>query len=374
VNSQRVEFLTYLFLLNSIEGLGPTKILNLIHKFETPNNIFECSFNQLIKVEGINKNLAERILSAKPKVSSNFDSYQKELDKINNNNCEVITYFDDDYPKILRNIYYPPIILYLKGSIEDIDSNAIAIVGTRTPTQYGKMAAEKFSRELCAQKITVISGLARGIDSVAHRAALKSGGRTIAVIGSGLDVIYPPENKNIFEEIVGSGAVISEYSLGTKPDAQNFPKRNRIISGLSLGSLIIETKMSGGALLTAKYALDQNREVFALPGNINQKQSEGTNILIQRGEAKLVTKSEDILEELKLKLKPEIGVNIPKPSFNLNIFEEKVLEILNSEGIHIDVISDRSGLNTSDCLVNLLSLEFKGAVRQLPGKVFAKVY
>ncbi len=374
MNAERVKFLSYIFLLDSIEGLGPIKILNLVRRFKSPQNIFESSFNELIKSDGINKNLADRIISSKRKLNSLSDEYHELIERIINSNTHLITYFDEEYPKILRNIYYPPLILYLKGSLLDKDSNAVAIVGTRTPTQYGKSAAEKFARELSSQNITIVSGLARGIDSVSHRSTLNSGGRTIAVIGSGLDVIYPPENKKIFEEIIESGAVISEYPLGTKPDAQNFPRRNRIISGLSLGSLIIETNLNGGALLTAKYALDQNREVFALPGNINQKQSAGTNLLIQRGEAKLVTKTEDILEELKLKLKPEIGINIPKPNFDLNIFEQKILDVLDTERLHIDIIADKSGLSTSDCLVNLLSLEFKGAVRQLPGKVFAKAY
>ncbi len=374
MNAERVKFLSYIFLLDSIEGLGPIKILNLVRRFKSPQNIFESSFNELIKTDGINKNLADRIISSKRKLNSLSDEYHELIERIINSNTHLITYFDEEYPKILRNIYYPPLILYLKGSLLDKDSNAVAIVGTRTPTQYGKSAAEKFARELSSQNITIVSGLARGIDSVSHRSTLNSGGRTIAVIGSGLDVIYPPENKKIFEEIIESGAVISEYPLGTKPDAQNFPRRNRIISGLSLGSLIIETNLNGGALLTAKYALDQNREVFALPGNINQKQSAGTNLLIQRGEAKLVTKTEDILEELKLKLKPEIGINIPKPNFDLNIFEQKILDVLDTERLHIDIIADKSGLSTSDCLVNLLSLEFKGAVRQLPGKVFSKAY
>jgi DNA processing protein len=213
--------------------------------------------------------------------------------------------------------------------------------------------------------------MARGIDSISHNSAIKSGGRTIAVIGSGLDVIYPPENKKLFEKIVEAGAVISEFPLGTKPDAQNFPKRNRIISGLSLGVIIIETGITGGAMQTAAFALDQNREVFALPGNVGVKQADGTNLLIQRSEAELIRSAEDVILELELKLKPVLGKNIPKQQIDLSLFEEKILNVLNSEPLQIDKIASLTNSSTSDCLVNLLSLEFKGLVKQLPGKMFA---
>jgi len=213
--------------------------------------------------------------------------------------------------------------------------------------------------------------MARGIDSIAHKATLKAGKRTIAIIGSGLDVIYPPENKKLFDEISENGLIISEYELGMKPNAENFPKRNRIISGLSLGCIVVETGIAGGAMQTASFALDQNREVFAVPGNLNVKQSEGTNLLIQRGEAKLIRNSEDVLLELELKLKPIIGKNIQKPKIEMNLFEEKIISVLKNEPVQIDVIALSTNLNTSDCLVHLLSLEFKGLVKQLPGKMFA---
>jgi DNA processing protein len=241
------------------------------------------------------------------------------------------------------------------------------------PTSYGRIQAEKLASELIEQNITVTSGLARGIDSIAHRAALKKNGRTIAVTGSGLDVIYPPENKKLFDEIAEKGVVVSEYKLGTKPDAQNFPKRNRIISGLSLGSIIVETGITGGAMQTASYALDQNREVFAVPGNIGVRQSEGTNLLIQKGEAKLIRNAEDALVELELKLKPILGKNIPKDNIELNLFEEKIVASLNNEPMQIDRIAISTSLTTSDCLVHLLSLEFKGMVKQLPGKMFVLI-
>lgn len=199
------------------------------------------------------------------------------------------------------------------------------MVGTRQPTNYGKIQAERLAADLSNQNITIISGLARGIDSISHSAVLKNNGRTIAIVGSGLDVIYPPENKKLFEAISEQGAVISEFKLGTKPDAQNFPRRNRIISGMSLGCIVVETRIEGGAMQTAAFALDQDREVFAVPGNLGVKQSEGTNYLIQKGEAKLIRSAEDVLIELELKLKPVLGKNIPKQQIGLSLFEEKYL-------------------------------------------------
>ena len=210
----------------------------------------------------------------------------------------------------------------------------------------------------------------RGIDSTAHFSALKNNGRTIAVIGSGLDIIYPAENKKLFNQIAENGVIISEFPLGTIPNAENFPKRNRIISGISLGTLVIETAITGGAMQTARLALDQNREVFAIPGNLGVRQSEGTNLLIQRGEAELIKNAEDILIELELKLKPILGKNIPKQQKDLTIFEEKIYNCLLNEPLHIDKIAEKTEQSTSDCLVHLLSLEFKGLVKQLPGKMF----
>ena len=227
--------------------------------------------------------------------------------------------------------------------------------------------------DLADQKITIVSGMARGIDSIAHRTALKNKSRTIAVLGSGLNVIYPPENKKLYDEISESGMVLTEYNLDTKPDAVNFPKRNRIISGLSLGCVVIETGITGGAMQTAALALDQGREVFAIPGNLGIRQSEGTNLLIQKGEAELIRSAEDILIELELKLKPVIGKNIPRPDIELNLFEEQILSHLNNEPIQIDLLASKANLSTSDCLVHLLSLEFKGVVRQLPGKTFIRI-
>lgn len=365
-----VETITKLRLLLQVEGIGPAKLFNLLSKFQSLDNLLDSKFNSLIKVEGISQNLANRIL----KQINNFSSFEievkREIEKLDSLSCKWVTFWSDDYPKNLKNIYDPPIILYYKGTLQETDINSIAIVGTRMPTQYGKSQSLKFAQELGEKKITVVSGMARGIDSAAHRGTIKSGGRTLAIIGSGLDVIYPPENKKLFDEISNSGAVISEYPLGTKPDAQNFPKRNRIISGISLGTLVVESKNKGGALQTASFALDQNKEVFAIPGSLGIIQSEGTNLLIQKGEAKLVKDSEDILVELNLQIKPTVGENIPKPVEDLNLFEQKIYDSLSNEPKHIDLIANETKINSADCLVHLLSLEFRSLVRQLPGKMF----
>lgn len=368
-----VETFIKLKLMLEVEGIGPGKLFNLLSKFNSLDNLLGANFHSLINVEGISGNLANRIIKQVSEYSKNKQEFEKELEFLYKIDANWITFWSENYPKNLKNIFAPPIILYYKGTIKEDDNNSVAIVGTRMASRYGKQIAEHFAKDLCNSGITVISGMARGIDSAAHRGALSSGGRTIAVIGSGLDVIYPAENKKLFNEITENGVVFSEYKFGTKPDAQNFPKRNRIISGLSLGTLVVETKASGGALQTAAFALDQNREVFAVPGNLGVLQSEGTNLLIQKGEAKLVRNYNDILEELDLKIQPDIGRNIPRPTYDLNMFEQKIYDLLSKEPKHIDTIANESGINSSECLVHLLSLEFRNIIRQLPGKTFVKI-
>lgn len=367
-----IDTFTKLRLLLEVDGVGSGKLFNLLSRFNSLDNLINTDYNSLISTDGISHNLANRILSKIDNYSIYSRILDKELESLEKISAKWLTFWSDDYPKNLKNIYAPPIILYYKGELKDIDNTSVAIVGTRTATRYGKSITEKFSKELVQNGITIISGMARGIDSVGHRGALSAGGRTIAVIGSGLDVIYPAENRDLFNQICENGAVISEYKIGTKPDAQNFPKRNRIISGLSLGTLVVETKSSGGSLQTASFALEQNREVFAIPGNLENTHSEGTNLLIQKGEAKLVRNCDDILMELNLKMAPKVGQNIPQPSLDLNMFEQKIYEQLSKEPKHVDLISKEAQINSSDCLVHLLSLEFREAVKQLPGKCFIK--
>ncbi|HPI36835.1 MAG TPA: DNA-processing protein DprA [Ignavibacteriaceae bacterium] len=358
-------------LLLSVEGIGPVKIRSLLTKLHSLEAVLSADFHTLIKIEGINSTLAKKIIRVKDNRNSMEEQLHKEIEKLVKLGGRIITIWDKEFPTLLKKIYDPPLLLYVKGSFNENDNYSISIVGTRQPSNYGKIQAERFASESAGQNITIVSGLARGIDTTAHSAAIKASGRTFAILGCGLDVIYPPENRKIFNEIANSGMVISEYELGTKPDAPNFPRRNRIISGISLGTIVIETAATGGAMQTASFALDQNREVFAIPGNLGIKQSEGTNLLIQKGEAKLVREPDDIIYELEYKLKPVLGIKTEKPMPELTIFEEKITACLSSEPTHIDKISQLTSLSISDCLVHLLTLEFKGVIKQLPGKMFA---
>lgn len=356
-------------LLLSLEGIGPGRLKKLLQKLRTVENVLAADVNTLVRIEGINQLLAQRIKNSHKQRSLLLSQIENEVKIIESLGASIVTIWDKEYPWILKKIFDPPLILYILGSLSEEDQNAVAVVGTRNPTAYGKKQAGIFSAALSVQNITVVSGMARGIDSIAHRAALKNGGRTIAVTGSGLDVIYPPENRDLFREISRNGAVISEYEPGTKPDAMNFPRRNRIISGLALGTLVVETMKTGGAMQTAAFALEQGREVFAVPGSLDNPQSSGTNQLIQKGEAKLVCNAEDILTELQLKYQP-VEQSGKKEVIDLNIFEDKLLQVLDSTPKQVDVISVQANMEIPDCLVNLLSLEFKGLVRQLPGKMF----
>lgn len=368
MNENKLNDLAYLKLLLSIEGIGPQKIFNLLSKFHSLENIFNASKKDLLEVEGISTTLSEKILIKKNNFSSIKSQLNIDLEKLTKLNGFIISYFDNEYPNLLKNIFFPPLILYGVGNKNLLDSNCIAIVGTRMPSNYGKSVAEKFAIELTSKNFTIVSGLARGIDSIIHQTVLNNNGNTIAIIGTGLDVIYPPENKKLFDKIKENGLLLSEYEFGTKPDAQNFPRRNRIISGLSLGTLVIETKITGGALITAAYSLEQGREVFAVPGQINSKQSEGTNSLIQKGEAKLVTCVDDILSELKIFTHEAKKEKVVRPE--LSLFEEKIYNLLDTVPKQIDEIASLSNFSTSECLVHLLTLEFKGLVKQLPGKMF----
>jgi DNA processing protein len=263
----------------------------------------------------------------------------------------------------------------VKGTLSKQDKYAISIVGTRLPTSYGKVIAEKFAKELAQKGLVIVSGLARGIDTISHWAAVQSSGRTIAVMGSGLDHIYPGENKKLAEKIIEQGALISEFPMGTKPDAVNFPRRNRIISGLALGTIVVEAGLKSGALLTANYALEQNREIFAVPGNINSPKSLGTNQIIKDG-AKLISSANDVLIELEPQLKHFLKEDEAKSRElpqDLSELEKMLLETLTNVPIHIDKLAKVIGKSTAETLSALLPLEFKDLVKQLPGKLFVRV-
>ncbi len=348
-------------------------LLKLLANFNTPEEIFAARLDELVEVTGVSVGMAQKILKAKSNYRETLGELKKEAEKLSQLGGKILAVSDDEYPERLRNIYSPPVLLYYIGDVSLLNSNSIAIVGTRKPSRYGIKQAEYFSEQLTENGLVIVSGLARGIDSAAHRACLKSGGKTVAVTGSGLNWIYPPENKSLFLEIAEKGLILSEYKLGTKPDGKNFPQRNRIIAGLTLGTLVIETKTSGGALNTASIALNEGREVFAVPGNLGATTSEGTNLLIQRGEAKITLKVSDILEELNIAAPKEKEKKVKQVDISqLNLFEQKIYESLTDEPLHIDSISAKSGLSVVDCSIHLLSLEFKGIVEQLPGKYFVK--
>ncbi|HEX3034315.1 MAG TPA: DNA-processing protein DprA [Thermodesulfobacteriota bacterium] len=357
----------YWIALRMVNGVGDVLFRNLLAKLHSPKNIFQAKLSELGKVEGIGERTAQTI-----KEFSDWSKAEEEARKVKKAGFNLVLITDSNYPKNLFNTYNPPPFLYVQGDILPQDCIAVAIVGTRVPDRYGRFVAAKIAEELAERGITIVSGMARGIDSVAHASALKRGGRTIAVLGSGLGVIYPPENKKLYEEISKKGAIVSEFPLGTAPDAVNFPRRNRIISGLSLGVVVVQASDKSGSLITASFALEQNREVFAVPGNIGTKLSRGTNSLIKQG-AKLVESVEDIVNEIEALRRLGEGSHIDKRASTLPELspdEKAIYSVLGSEPIHIDEIIKLSGLDSAKALSALLSLELNGLVAQLPGKIF----
>ena len=354
--------------LSTVPNVGPIRFISLVKHFGSPEAVLSASEKELSDFPEIGTVIASNI---KRKVD--WELAEKQFELIEKNQVQLLAFRDESYPDNLKSIYDPPPFLFIKGKIKKEDKNAIAVVGCRMASPYGKQITEKIGRELAKRGITIVSGLARGIDSISHLSALKENGRTIAVFGSGLDVIYPPENKKLVERIVQNGAIISEFLLGTKPEAPNFPRRNRLISGLSLGVVIVEAGAKSGALLTAQCALEQNREVFAIPGNIGAKNSEGTNRLIKQG-AKLVTSVEDILEELNLitSVQQKEKNQIEKDLSQLSEMEKNIYNLIMNEPYHIDKIAQETNLTTSCALSTLLSLELKGFIKQLSGKMFVR--
>lgn len=353
--------------LLSINGLGSRRIYNICSVFPHIEEIFNKSISEICRVPGIDTIIAQ-------KIRAEFDRefVNSQLAILESSSFKMITIFDENYPPRLKNIYDPPVVIFHQGEFIPEDDDAIAVVGTRTPTSYGKGVAEVLVKGLVEQNLTIVSGFARGIDTSAHKAALKSGGRTIAVLGNGLDRVYPAENRRLRNQILESGVYFSEFPFGTKPDAVNFPRRNRIISGLSLGVVVIEAGERSGALITAYYALDQNREVFAVPGRIFDAKSAGTNGLIQKG-AKLVENVDDILSEIEANRK---FITVPRQveiEFKFEGDEKVVYETLSHDPIHIDSISEKINRTSYEVLSILLSLELKGAIRQLAGKMFVRV-
>ncbi|MDD4953467.1 MAG: DNA-processing protein DprA [Candidatus Omnitrophica bacterium] len=353
--------------LNMACDIGSTRLKKLLEYFGKPQEILEAPQEKLNAVAGIGENIASRIRALKSEdISKEFKSAQRL-------GLKILTPEDAEYPHNLKYIYDPPIVLYVKGELEPEDSLALGIVGSRRASFYGLSCAQRFAEELSAHNFTIVSGMARGVDTAAHRGALKAGGRTIAVIGSGFNNIYPQENVGLAEEIAASGAVISEFSINTQPLPQNFPRRNRIISGLSLGILVVEAAQNSGAMITADCALEQGREVFALPGKVDSATSFGPNTLIKQG-AKLVCAVEDILEEFNLlpqEAKKEKVENTDKANAVISQ-ESQVYELISSESIHLDELLEKTKLDIPRVSGILLSLQLKKLIRQLPGKQFVR--
>lgn len=356
-----------LLYITDIPGLGGYRIRTLMARFKNPDTILSASFNELVKTEGIDKILARNIVTH---TDSGFADRQLEL--IAKHQVQLITFWDSEFPANLKKISDPPILLFVKGQLATADDRAVAVVGTRTPSPYGKVIAEKISSELASRGITIISGLARGVDTLAHWSAVNAGGRTLAVLGSAVNKIYPFENLKLAEKIQNQGAIISEFSMDTAPDAPNFPRRNRIIAGLSKITILVEAGEKSGALITAAMATDQNREVFAVPGNITNPKSWGPNRLIRDG-ARVFLSIEEFLTEVEplLGLKKASGPTAPPISLSDN--EKRIYDALSEEPIHIDALAQKCQLSTARTLAILLTLELKNVVKQLAGKMFVRM-
>jgi DNA processing protein len=355
--------------LNLVREIGSIRLGRLLKFFDKPENILKASWEKLTAVSLIGEKIARKIYSLKKEDLDKELSLAKKLD------LKIITVEDNDYPQNLKQIPDPPIVLYVKGALNVEDKLAIGIVGSRRATFYGLTNAEKFASELSAMGFTIVSGMARGIDTYAHKGALKSGGRTIAVMGSGFSHIDPQENAQLFKEIARSGAVISEFPIDTLPLKENFPCRNRIISGLSMGVLVAEAARNSGALITADFALEQGREVFALPGELDSHNSFGTNGLIKQG-AKLVSCLDDILEEFNLSITESpkyIKNNLKSVNATLeNEEDNQVYNLVSGESIQLDELVEKTHIDISRISGILLKLQMKKLVRQLPGKQFVR--
>ena len=387
--------LKYWLALKLVEGLGNIGIKGLLQSFGTPEHVFKAPLHLLETVPGIGSKTARHIKDFKQ-----WEQVDGELEKAVQMNVAILTCQDPLFPKRLLHIYDCPVFLYVKGELSGLDVS-VAVVGSRKASAYGKYTTERLCRELALSGVTIVSGMARGIDASAHRGAMSVKGRTVAVLGSGLDVIYPPENETLYHEISHCGAIVSEYSFGTRPNAPNFPARNRIISGMSLGVVVVEATERSGSLITARIALEQGREVFAVPGSIDEAGSRGTNRLIKEG-AKLVEDVEDILAEIgpqtspgeSMPVKaalpavltelssdehhdgpPDAPRNGPRQHHDVHyaILGEKEQLLINNLSFRprpVDDLIAATGMSASEILSLLLHLELRGLIRQAPGKTY----
>ena len=357
--------LKYWLGFNYVSGIGPAKIQALLGYFNTLEKAWNASDEQLRDI-----GFDIRAIQSLNEVRQNFDLDQY-VRQVETSGVGVVTWGSPEYPELLREIPAAPPLIFLRGQLKLIDRWAVAVVGTRRLTAYGRQVTRDLVAGLVVNGITVVSGLARGIDAVAHRTALEDGGRTIAVMASGIDKVYPPEHRDLAREIVaGRGAIISDYPFGAEPESSHFPARNRLISGLSLGVIVIEAGERSGALITARFALEQNREVFAVPGNIHSPVSVGTNRLIQQG-GKLVMRVEDILEELNLKMAAEQAVaQVVLPE---TAEEAALISQLSSQPVHVDELGRLTGMPMSLISSTLTMMELKGMVQQVGGMNYIRL-
>lgn len=355
--------------LGLVPGVGSARVRALVARLGSARAAFEAPVSRLAAVDGVGRQTASAV-----RAFGAWDEVDRQFAQAARVGARPLAFTDADYPDLLRQIYDPPALLWVRGRLDPADATAVAVVGTRKATDYGRRVAEAFARGLAEAGVTVVSGLAYGIDGAAHTAALDAGGRTVAVLGSGVDRVYPQRHAGLVRRILDAdaGAVVSEMPMGAAPDAGNFPRRNRIVSGMCLGTLVAEARPTGGALLTAALALEQNREVFAAPAPVFSEMT-GTNRLIQGGAAALVTSAEDILDALAPRLPARPDAAPPAPAErppDLTAVESRLLDALSPDPQGLDAVCDASGLDASTALVYLLQLEFRGLVRQLAGKQF----
>lgn len=357
--------------LNMVEHVGPVRVRQLLDHFGEAPAILKASRSQLMQVRGIGEDTANSIANWEKQID-----LPAEMKRISDYGCRIITPTDPEYPPLLREIYDPPIVLYVRGDLRPGDKNGVALVGSRVTTPYGTEVARKLAYQLAYVGVTVVSGGARGIDTAAHQGAIAAKGRTIAVLGTGINVVWPAENRELFERVVANGAVLTQFPFNRPGDKQSFPIRNRIVAGLTMGTIVVEAALNSGAMITANFATEYGRQVFAVPGRIDSPRSKGCHDLIKKG-AKLCEGAEDVLSEFEYLFpatnKPpsaaETGV---LPAIELSGNEQKVYDVLSSEEISVDDVIRQSGLPSSAASVALLSLEMKRLIRQLPGKLFVK--
>ncbi|HYL63454.1 MAG TPA: DNA-processing protein DprA [Candidatus Methylomirabilis sp.] len=357
-------------------GLASRLSARLLKRFGSPDAVFRAPLTDLEACS-----LPAPVAQAVYKKEA-FHRAEKELKATANiDRCRLINWTEPEYPQTLLQIYDPPVLLYVRGDAQVLNLPSLSIVGTRRPTLYGTQMADRLGRELTARGLVIVSGLARGIDAIGHQGAVAANGRAIGVLGTGIDVCYPKENRKLYEKVLERGAIISEFPLHTHPAPENFPVRNRIVAGLPLGVIVVEGAQYSGSLITARLAMEFGREVFGVPGNVTQAVSFAPNQLIKQG-AKLVTNADDVIEELPTPVRAALVKAAPQESAQkeqlvaaaLNGVEKKVYDLLSAdESKHIDDVVEQSGLNSSEVLATLFDLEMKGLVRQSPGKLFSKV-